>query len=251
MTVRVGYEEETPERESAMDSIGVLQGVPPGRKIHHAGVLDFRRIPSEQIARIVYIGSADVLLLDEENRLALRGVKIHHVRSVLIASPDERVLVTPQLDLSRTAVASMPDGQRLLVIGNVFIAPDVTADLIGQKFNAFRVIGTLTAGAGALGALAGRSLFGSGMTIALPEDTGPITRVFGETRMTSDYLNELPDGTTYLNFGETEIRGRIELSLLREKIRAYYNMGETKGEEAALAVLRARCPMDTGEFKDR
>lgn len=247
MSEREGSEEQW----SVMGSIGVLQGIPPAQKIHHAGVLDLRGVSGEGIARIQEVGSCDVLILDEENRHELRGAKIHHTRNILTARAEERVLITPQLDMSRTAVEAMPDGQCLLILGNVYFAPDVSADLIVAKFATLRVFGTLTAGAGAVGALAGRTLFGNGVTIALPENTGPITRVMGELRITGDYLNELPDGTTFLNFGEVELRGSVSTEMLRQKIRAWYNLGETKGEESHLAVLQARCPMDTGEFEKR
>jgi hypothetical protein len=237
------------QRLGEMGSVGVLQGVSPGRNIHHAGVLDLRGVPSDQVAQVEEIGSADVMLLDEQNRNALRGVNIHHVGSILTASADERVIVTPQMDLDRQGIEFMPDEQRLLFVGNVFIRPDVSPDLVARKFAFVRVIGILVAGAGALGALTGRLHFSNGVTVSLPEDTGPLVRNTGEVRMMPEYLDALPDDATYINFGEVKVSGGVSVSVIQQKIRAYYNLGETAGKPEGLAALHARCQMNTGSFE--
>jgi len=242
-------DKDTEQRLGEMGSVGVLQGVSPGSKIHHTGVLDLRGVPSDQVAQIEEVGSSDVILLDEQNRNALRGVKIHHVGSILVAGPDERVIVTPQLDLDRDGVEFMPDEQRLLFVGNVFIRPDVPAEVVVRKFASVRVIGILITGASALGALTGRLQFGNGITVGLPEDTGYIVRNTGEVRMVPEYLEALPDDTTYLNFGEVKVDGSVSASVVRQKIRAYYNLGETSGKPEGLAVLQARCQTNTGNFE--
>jgi hypothetical protein len=242
-------EQDVEQRLGEMGSVGVLQGVSPGRNIHHTGVLDLRGVPSDQVAQIEEVGSADVMLLDEQNRNALRGVNIHHVGSILIASPDERVIVTPQLDLDYQGIEFMPDELRLLFVGNVFIRPDVPPELVARKFASVRVIGILIAGAGALGALTGRLQFSNGVTVALPEDTGHIVRNTSEVRMVAEYLEALPDDTTYLNFGEVKVNGGVSGSAIQQKIRAYYNLGETSGKPEGLAVLHARCQMNTGSFE--
>jgi hypothetical protein len=242
-------EQDIEQRLGEMGSVGVLQGVSPGRSIHHTGVLDLRGVPSDQVAQLEEVGSADVMLLDEQNRNALRGVNIHHVGSILIAPAEERVIVTPQMDLDREGIEFMPDEQRLLFVGNVFIRPDVPPEIVARKFASVRVIGILIAGAGALGALTGRLQFGNGVTIGLPEDTGPIVRNTGEVRMLPEYLEALPDDATYINFGEVKVSGGVSASVVQQKIRAYYNLGETSGKPESIAVLHARCRMNNGNFE--
>src|SRR5262245_33879235 len=91
-------------RPGEMHTIGTLQGLRPGRSMHHVGLLDLRRIPPEQLAQVEEIHTVDVLLLEEQTREHLRLATLHHVGSILVAAPDERVLVTPQLELTRAAI---------------------------------------------------------------------------------------------------------------------------------------------------
>jgi hypothetical protein len=231
-----------------MHTIGTLQGLRPGRSMHHVGLLDLRRTPPEQLAQVEEIHTVDVLLLEEQTRAHLQPTTLHHVGSILVAAPDERVLVTPQLELSRAAIEGLGGGQRLLVMGNVFFRPDVPPSLVAEKFESLRVFGVLIACAGVHGTLLGRVQVLNGVTVALPDETGPIVYALGETRMTREYLAGLPEGTTYLNVGKTQLDEDVTMEALREKVRAYYNVGETNGPAMLLVALQARCPLNLGRF---
>jgi hypothetical protein len=231
-----------------MHSIGTWQGLPPGRVMHHLGMLDLRHIPPEQLAQVEEIHTVDVLLLEEQTREHLRPATMHHVGSVLVAAPDERVLVTPQLELTRAAIEGMGGGQKLLVMGNVFFRPDVPPSLVAEKFESLRVFGVLIACAGVHGVLLGKAQVLNGVTVALPDEIGPVVCALGEIRMTREYLAGLPEGTTYLNVGKTELEDGLAAEALREKVIAYYNVGETKGPAMLLAALQARCPLNLGRF---
>jgi hypothetical protein len=66
--------------------------------------------------------------------------------------------------------------------------------------------------------------------------------------MTREYLAGLPEGTTYLNVGKTQLDEDVTAEALREKVGAYYNVGETNGPAMLLAALQARCPLNLGRF---
>ncbi len=237
------------QRAGEMHTIGTLQGLPPGRVMHHVGLLDLRSAPAEQIAMVKEIHTVDVLLLAEETRAYLQPAQMHHVGSILVAAPEERVLVTPQLELSRAGIEGLPGGQKLLVMGNVFFQPDVPAGLVAEKFESLRVFGVLIACAGVHGVLVGKTQMLNGLTLALPDETGDVRRILGETRMTPEYLSALPEGTTLINQGKLHLESSIPSALLEAKIRAYYNVGETLGSDMHLALLQARCRVNLGHFR--
>jgi hypothetical protein len=238
------------ERHNDIHSIGTMQGMPPGRTVHHVGVLDLRGIPAEQIMRINEMHTVDVLLLSEETKLALSQASVHHVGSIVIADPEERVFVTPQLEISCSGLEEMPSGQKFLLVGNLFFRPDVPPQLVAEKIGSVRVVGVLIACQGVYGALLGKMQLINGASVILPDDVGPLARDTGETWISREYLFDLPDGTTYINLGKTRIYEDVsqELPLLRQKIAAYYNVGETKGPAPLLATLQARCPVNLGKF---
>jgi hypothetical protein len=232
-----------------MHTIGTLQGLHPGRSMHHVGMLDLRGIPPEQIAQVEEIHTVDVLLLEEQTQAHLRPKTLHHVGSILAAAPDERVLVTPQLELFRSGVEGLANGQKIVVMGNVFFRPDVPPALVAEKFESLRVFGVLIACAGVHGVLLGKAQVLNGVTLALPDETGPVVCALGETRMSREYLAGLSDRTTYLNVGKTTLEEDLAGEMLREKVGAYYNVGETYGPASLLATLQARCPLNLGHFQ--
>jgi hypothetical protein len=232
-----------------MHTINTWQGLPPGRTIHHVGMLDLRGTVPERIAQVEEIHTVDVLLLEEETRALLQPTSMHHVGSILVAAPDERVLVTPQLELSRSGIEGLTPGQKILVMGNVFFKPDVPAALVAEKFESLRIFGALIACSGVLGVLIGKMQHLNGVTLALPDEVGPIYRAHGETRMTNESLAGLAPGTTYINIGNTQIDSVVFPELLREKVAAYYNVGKTSGPNALMAVLQFLCPVNLGHFQ--
>ena len=235
-------------RRRDMHTIGTMQGLPPAHSIHHVGLLDLRDALPEQLAEVKEIHTVDVLLLAEKTRALLEPSSLHHVGSILVAEPEERVVVTPQLELSRSGVEALPGGQKIVVMGNVFFHPDVLASLIAEKFESLRIFGTMIACAGVHGALIGKMQIFNGVALALPDGVGSIVRAHGETSVNQQYLLGIPEGTTYINIGKTQIDDAVSAEMLREKFAAYYNIGETNGPAVLLATLQARCPMNLGKF---
>ncbi|MGC4043188.1 MAG: hypothetical protein QM758_05245 [Armatimonas sp.] len=244
---------ETTEKlpDTEIGNSGVYQGAPPARRIHHVTVLDMRGVPAEHVTRIQEIGNSDVILLDDENRLALNSARLHHIGTVVVAHPDEKVLVTPQLDLSASAVESLAPGQRWLVVGNLHFQPGVAAAQIAEKFLSLRVTGVMVACHAVQGALLSKLQMMSGVVLSLPDDVGPLARDGGETRITDHYLLGLPDGTTYLNFGNTELDPSVSHNLLERKIASYVNTGQTRGPAELISFLQARCPTNLGSFRSK
>jgi hypothetical protein len=229
-------------------SIGMIQGI-PGPRIRSVGVLDLRGVPAEQIARIEAVNSVGVVLLDEGNRSALESVTMHSVGAVAVVERDVRLMVEPWLEISRATMEGMPAGQKLLLVGIVFFAPDVPAALVAEKFEWLQVVGILLAGAGVQGALFGKMQI-TGVSHTLPEVVGPIVRSVGQTKMDAPYLSYLEDGILYLNIGQTIVTEDVTEALLAQKVAAYYNIGQTVAPAPLLALLKARCPTNMGDFKE-
>jgi len=232
-----------------MHTISTMQGLPPGRNVHHIGLLDLRGVLPEQIAKVEEMHTVDVLLLEEETRSLLLPHTLHHVGSTIVAAPEERVLVTPQLDISRSGMESLPGGQRIIVMGNVFFQPDVPPALVAEKFESLRVFGVLIACAGVHGALLGKMQILNGVTLTLPDEIGTIVRAQGETQMSREYLSALPEGVTLINIGKMQLQEDLPAEGLRTKFVGYYNVGETSGPMSLVAILQARCPVNLGTFR--
>jgi hypothetical protein len=235
--------------EGELGDVDVLQGVPPGSHINDVSVLDLRMVPAEEVAKINEMNDVSVLLLSEDNRNALRGAHINDVNVIMVAEPDESVLVAPQVEITRAMLEAAPGGSRMLVVGNLFIKPQVPAGLMAEKFESIRVVGIVMACEGVFGAMLGKLQTTSGPTIVLPDDTGHVVRSLSDTTVIAEYLAELPDDTTFVSISETRFSPAISPDLLRQKIRAYHSLGCTKGPASLIGILRARCLNDTGEFK--
>jgi hypothetical protein len=228
--------------------MGVVQGV-PGPHIAEVGVLDLRGVPVEQVAGIESIRAVGFVLLDEANRSALTQASMTEVGSVVVAGPDERVLIEPWLEISRATVEAMPAGQKLILVGIVWFKPDVPPAVVVEKFERLHVVGVLFAGAAVHGALLGK-MQSTGVSVTLPDDVGDVVPSIGHNKLTPGYLSRLQDGIFYLNVGATEISPDVPEALLAQKIQTYYNVGATIGPAALLELLKARCPANLGEFKE-
>jgi len=225
---------------------GVVTGI-AGKRIGVNGVLDLRGVPEGDVAGIESLKVNGVVLLDEANRSALAGVKSTINGSLVVADPDMRLIIEPEMKLSRATVEAMPAGQKLMLIGNIFFQPDVPAALVAEKFERLHVVGVLIACEGVYGALMGK-MERTGVSITLPDDVGRVVRSVGKSDWTQDYLSRLDDGTTYINMGKTTVPENIDLGLIERKIVAYHNLGKTVCSEPVAALLKSRCPTDHGRF---
>jgi hypothetical protein len=242
------HSEKSKERGGESGSMGIVQGI-PGRRISSVGVLDLRGVPAEQIAQIETISSTGVVLLDEGSRTALESVTTTSVGAVAVVGPDVRVMVEPWLEISRATVEGMAAGQKFLLVGIVFFKPDVPAALVTEKLESLQVVGILLACAGVQGALLGKMQI-TGVSVTLPDDVGPIVRSIGQTQMDQAYLSHLADSIVYLNIGQTILAADVTEEMLARKISAYYNVGQTVAPPALLALLKARCPTNLGQFSE-
>jgi len=228
------------------ESAGVIRGI-PSRRIESAGVLDLRGVPAERVAEIEHIKSAGVILVDEQNSAALASVSVESAGSVVVAPPDLRVLVQPDIVISKAMAEGMPPGQKLMMVGNVFIKPEVSVALVAEKFEDLHIVGILVAPESIVGALFGR-LEITGITISLGEGVGAVVRSMGQTTITPDYLSRFEEGTTFVNIGQTTFASSVSEELVAQKIAAYHNVGQTEGPEPVLNLLKTRCPTNLGSF---
>jgi hypothetical protein len=236
-----------PRRETI--AIGTMQGAPPGGYISAVGVLDLRGVSADQVAAIESVIEVKIIILDEENRQSLRPAHLSAVGSIVVAGPDERVIAWAQLDISNASLEKMPPAQKLVLLGNIFLKPDVNPELAAEKIERLQVVGTLICTDGVQGMLIGRLRLANGVCIVLPDNVGPVVRCLGQTTITTGYLHALEDNTTYVNIGRTEVEDAPP-ELVRQKILVYHNAGETAGPRNLLASIRARCATDLGKFHE-
>ncbi len=230
-------QEEVGEEESWQN--GLVKGI-PGKRIGVNGVLDLRGVAQERVAGIEALKVNGVVLMDEANRDGLADVETRINGSVLVVDPDLRVIIQPDMELSKAAMAAMPEGQKVMLVGNVFFKPDVPPGLIGEKYDRLYVVGIVLACEGVHGALLGKGEI-TGISITLPDDVGEVVRSVGQSRWTQEYLSRLADGTTYVNIGMTSIPDGVPEDLVERKIRDYRNVGKTVAREPVLALLKSRC----------
>ncbi len=239
--------EEEQQQEPTAESAGLVRGI-PSKRIRTAGVLDLRGVPAEEVAKIEHIEMAGVVLADETNRAALGNVKMNLAGSVVVVPPDLKVIIQPELEVSKGMLAGMAPGQKLMMVGNVFFRPEVTPALAAEKFEDLRIVGIMVACEGVVGALFGK-LETIGITVSLPDDVGNVVRAVGQTSLTTDYLSRLPDGSTFINVGQTSVADGVTEELLGQKIAAYHNVGQTTGPAGPLSLLQSRCTTNLGQFQ--
>jgi hypothetical protein len=239
-------EAEEEEEEPTIVQNGMVRGV-AGKRIVINGVLDLRGVPGEKVAEIERLVANGVVLVDEENRGALSGVRAVINGQIMVADPDLRVMVQPDLELSRAMVEAMPAGQKLLLIGNIYFRPEVPPALAAEKFADLKLVGIIVACEGIHGALLGRTET-TGISIVLPDDVGAVVRSIGHNDLAVDYLSRLQDGTTYINIGNTTVADDVPEELLARKIIAYHNVGNTTAPAPLAALLKSRCPTNFGSF---
>jgi hypothetical protein len=238
-----GADDQQPTTESA----GLIRGI-PSRRIKTAGVLDLRGVPAEEVAKIESIEMAGVVLADEANRAALGKVKMNLAGTVAVVPPDLRIIIQPELEVSKGMVEAMAPGQKLMIVGNVFFKPEVPAALAAERFEDLRIVGILVVCEGVVGALFGK-LEITGITVSLPNDVGNVVRAVGQAELTTGYLSRLADRTTYVSVGQTTIASDVTEELLGQKIVSYHNIGQTSGPVALISLLQSRCATNLGQFE--
>lgn len=233
-------------REDLSWQNGMVTGV-VGKRMGINGVLDLRGVPAEQVAGIEELMINGVVLMDEGNRDALAGVKSEINGTVIVPPAGMRVIVQPDIELSKASVEAMPSGQKLMLVGNIFIKPEVPPALVAEKFDDLRLIGIIVMGEAVQGALFGKMEM-TGVSIIIPGHIKEVVRSMGDSTWNADYLGRLADGIAYLNIGKTQIPADVPEELVAQKIASYHNVGLTSGPEPILNLLKSRCKTNMGEF---
>jgi hypothetical protein len=182
---------------------GMVTGV-TARRMRVNGMLDLRGVPAAQVETLEELRLNGVALLDESNRQALDMEKAQINGSLVTVPTGMRVIIQPVLELSRASLEAMPDGQKIMVVGTVFIAPDVPPALAAEKFAELRLVGVIMMSAGVQGALLGKGDV-TGASVVIPDGIQHVTRCIGNTTWTADYLERLPDNGAYLAMGDTRV----------------------------------------------
>lgn len=218
----------------------------PRTKIEGEGIVNLRDTPAGELARIGLIRDVGLLILDETQKGKLRA-RMEDVGKVVYLRRDAQVTTEPLFDLSRAAVEAMPRNQRLAVIGIVLVHPDVTPELIRERFADLHVVGILIAPTALRAATLG-TLRLDGVATPFDNVQGPIIRTIEDLKVTSGYLEQIGDGSTLVSIGDVSVEPGVTEDLLKRKIRAYYGLGDTSAPTALLEVMKALSPAPMGEF---
>src|SRR5579871_820801 len=227
---------------------GMIRGI-PGKHIENVGMLDLRGVSAEDLAKVESIRSCGAVLVDPDLRSAMTHIAMDSVGAVIDMPADARIMVEPWLELSKASLEAMPQGQKLLLIGIVFFKPDVPPALVTEKFETLQVVGVLMATAGVQGALLGKMQI-TGVGVTLPEEDLPIVKNIGQNTLTPGYLSHLEDSNLYVNIGHTILAPEVPEELLAQKIKTYINVGHTQGPAPLRDLLKARCPVNLGDFSE-
>jgi len=191
-----------PEGEMSWQN-GIAAGL-TGTRMGVNGVLDLRGVPVEQLATVETLVVNGLVLMDEASRGALSNAKTQINGSIVAVPAGMRVMVQPEVDLSKASLEAMPTGQRLMIVGNMFFRPDVPPALIVEKFEDLRLVGVIVMSDGVQGALLGRGET-TGVSVIYPSSVSDVIRSVGNNTWTKDYLERLPDGIGYINVGNTYV----------------------------------------------
>jgi hypothetical protein len=198
-------EPEEAEAEAAEDDMpwqnGMVTGL-VGTRMGINGVLDLRGVSAEQVATIEELRVNGLVLMDEGSRGALAGAKTQINGTIVVAPPGMRVMVQPEIELSKASLEAMPAGQKLMIVGNMFFRPDIPPALVAEKFEDLRLVGVIVMSEGVQGALLGRGDT-TGVSVVYPASVTSVVRSVGNNTWTADYLARLPDGIAYINIGNT------------------------------------------------
>jgi len=189
--------------EAEVRQNGIVKGI-VGKRMVINGVLDLRGVPGEQLSTVEKLLLNGVALMDEGNRAAWNAAAATINGSVMTVPPDMQVMMQPDMELSKAAVEAMPSGQKMMILGNVFIRTDVPPALIADRFTALRLVGIAVMGEAVQGVLFGKGDV-TGITVAIPAEITHVVRSMENRTWTADYLRRLPDGSAYVNVGNTTI----------------------------------------------
>ena len=156
--------------------------------------------------------------------------------------------------LTKGALSRMQDGTSYTNFGQLAIADDVPAELLGQKIGSITNFGLVTAPEHLITVLQDRceanfGSFGTEEEEDEEDDERPKLQNLGSTILTQEQLGNMPDGVKYVNLGKLVVADSVSEELLAQKIAVYENLGKTRGPANLLGILQARCPENLGKFE--
>lgn len=234
------------EMQPGASNSGHLVGV-PGPHVENVGMLDLRGCSAEEVRGLKKLKNVGTVLISSAARAGLNGVSSENVGSIVEADPDERLLIGPMVELDSLALEMMDEGQKLIIVGILWFADDVTPEQVQRKLAKLRLTGILLAPKSVRGALVAR-MEHTGPAASLPAGVTNVIKEIGQKKITAGYLGHLKDDNLYVNIGQTIFAGDIPLERVQQKITAYVNIGQTVAPQEILDYLSARCEANLGDF---
>lgn len=205
-------------------------------------ILDLRSVSEATISGIEEVQNVRTVVLDTSNANAFMRVPRTDVRSHVIVTPDE-TLVIGQLELTDQYLHSLASRRvKLVVLGHILI-DGFTPSLFLQKIEKLRVFGqVLYADSLSVGALLSRLARLQGQFLRMP---GGAVRWIGSTYLDGERLASVKGGSV-ISIGTITIDPAICPRDIASSIRDMAQIGEVRGREEAVSALMSVCSRRLG-----
>ena len=207
-----------------------------GKVIGNVGVLDLRKATEASIAEISRIGNVGSVLYSPETAALAARLNLSNVGSFIEVPADAKV-ITGQVQFSREYFEAQATPLHLVVMGQLVVHPDVTAEEIENGVATLSIIGQLICPESLLGLLQSKTRHLMGETIAYH----PFSRiVVGRLVLDEHYLRSLDDASKLVVIGSLDLPQVLPNELLEQKIQQLRVIGGIKCHEENASALLAR-----------
>ena len=215
-----------------------------GRHIKDVGVVDLRYAKSiEDLADIKSISDVGVILFPEELIGAIGRIDIHDVGGIVPVPAGGKVnCLTGQTRLTGESLQTGDSDTTLILVGQTFI----TTPVVSVGYKEIRVVGQLFAIRGSESALSAKITSLTGQNFYLPQDP---RFIMGEETFTQEFLELLPDGTTFVIMGNVHFAADVTRDMLLKKLSEIVLMGVINAPSNLVPALQVITKDKMGEIK--
>jgi hypothetical protein len=214
-----------------------------GTIIKDLPILDLRAISAEAFDKIDRVENVRTVVLSSENAEAFMRVPRVEVRSHLILRPDE-TLYSGQIEFNDAYLQTLTDNTKLVVLGHTFV-DKFSVPLFFTKVQSVRIYGQiLYSDAACAGALLSRLIRLQGQLLKMAPDA---IRRIGPTFIDRDLLTSI-SGRNIVSIGTLTVDPRVSAKDITDSIGTMTQIGEIRGQEAAVCALLSVCKNRLGTY---
>ena len=218
-----------------------------GKVIDNVNILDIRKATPEAIAGIARIGNANLVLYSAETAGLLAKLNIGNLNLPVELPGDQKLdMKIGQTVFNRSYFETHSASSFPLVIGQLLIEPDVTAENIEKGFSGLILIGQVVCPEPALGALQSKAVQTIGQMKSYP-----VLKQFHPGSLVLDEANlaGMEDHSELVVLGSLSVPGILPGDLLEQKIQKIYVLEGLLCHEENAALLKGRLVAGSGQVK--